>query len=174
MIRLLIKLAVVIAAFVGSLYLLLYYIACAGAEGVIPFELGCPLSLALVLLAGDLGNVVFPQKTLAQKKTIRVVSRGLFLTALSLWFFYFIVFIALAAIYPVIRYLKKKQRIGELFADYLQKQGIQKDFLKDMLIRFSPWRLLRDRPAWVIEAEFADTPGIRRYSSEDGVIMPEN
>lgn len=79
----------------------------------------------------------------------------------------------MSAIYPIIRYAKKKDNIRKLFAEYLQKQEIPEKSVKDTMIWFSPLRLLHDHPAWEIAVDFADTPGIRRFGSEDGVIIPE-
>ena len=174
MIRMFLKLTVVIAAFAGSLLLLGYYFACAGAEGFIPWQIGCPLSLAILLLTGDLGEALLPQHTLVQKKVFRMISRGLFFAAICLWFSVVIYVVALVEAVLIILSLKKKKKIRELFAAYLQKQGLPADSGEEALIRYSLWHLLRDKPAWIIEAELGDTPGIRRFGSEDGVIIPEN
>lgn len=74
----------------------------------------------------------------------------------------------------IIVFEKKKKAIRVRFDEYLQKQGIPKESVLDTLILYSPWRLLRDKPAWIIEADFSDTPGICRFFSEDGVIIPES
>ena len=170
MLRLICKLAVVTAAFAGSVLLLCYYFASAGAPCFIPWEIGCPLSLLILLLAGELGEALFPQPVLIQKAAFRVISRGMFCAALCLWFFIYIIVVMLVTVLQMMLFGKKKRSIHTVFAAYLQKQGIPEDSVREELIRFSLWNLVRDRPAWIIEAEFADTPGIRRFFYEDHVV----
>ena len=174
--KLLIKLAVVIAAFIVSVSLLCYYAASCGNPGFTPWENSCAVSLAVLLLAGELGEALFPEDTLFRKKVFRIISRVLLLAAVFIWFIWdfcrFAVAVSVCAVIFILP-LIKKYRIRKAFDAYLQKQGIPKDSVRSTLVRFSPLRLLRGRPAWMIEAEFADTPGIRRFGSKNGGIIPE-
>lgn len=173
MIKLILKMAVIFAEFAGSVLLLFYYFAIAGAEGFMPWEAAFLLSIAALYLTRELGEALFPQRTVTQKKFILTFGRVMFCAEFCVWFsvFFFIVLIAIAVM--IIVFEKKKKAIRVRFDEYLQKQGIPEETVLDTLIRYSPWRLLRDKPAWIIEADFSDTPGIRRFFSEDGVILPE-
>lgn len=174
MIKLIIKMAVVLAEFAGSVLLLFYYFAIAGADGFMPWEAAVLLSIAALYLTRELGEAWFPQRTVTQKRTFLTFGRVMFCAALCRWFsvFFFIVLIAIAAMTTVFE--KKKSGIRAMFDGHLQKAGIPQEAVRESLIRYSPWRLLRDKPAWIIEADFSDTPGIRRFFSEDGVILPES
>ena len=174
MLKLILKMAVIITEFAGFVLMLGYYFATDGVGMIIPWWAALALSVALMYLTGVLGEALFPQRTVAQKKFILTFSRVMYCAEFCVWFFGLIFIPVIAITVMIIVFEKKKKAIRVRFDEYLQKQGIPKESVLDTLIRFSPWRLLRDRPAWVIEAEFADTPGIRRYGSEDGVIIPEN
>lgn len=173
MIKLILKMAVIFAEFAGCVLMLGYYFALAGAEGIIPWWAALALSVALMYLTGVLGEALFPQRTVAQKKFILTFSRVMYCAEFCVWFFSLIFIPVIAITVMIIVFEKKKKAIRVRFDEYLQKQGIPKESVLDTLILYSPWRLLRDKPAWIIEADFSDTPGIRRFFSEDGVILPE-
>ena len=173
MIKMIIKLIVVIAAFAVSVLLLCYYFAICGAEGFVPWEVAFPVSLSVLYLTGEVGEAWYPQDTLLQKKVFRAISRGLFCAALCLWFSVYSIIIVIAITVMICIFEMKKKSIRKLFDEYLQRQGTSEASVKDTLIRYSLWQLLRDKPAWIIEAEFANTPGIRRFGSIDGVIIPD-
>ena len=173
MIKLILKMAVIFAEFAGFVLMLGYYFALAGAEGIIPWWAALALSVALMYLTGVLGEALFPQRTVAQKKFILTFCRVMYCAEFCVWFFglFFIPVIAITVM--IIVFEKKKKAIRVRFDEYLQKQGIPKESVIDTLIRYSPWRLLRDKPAWIIAAEFADTPDIHKFSIKDGAIITD-
>lgn len=174
--KLFIKLAVVIAAFIVSVSLLCYYAASCGAPVFTQWENSCAVSLAVLLLAGELGEALFPEDTLFRKKVFRVISRVLFFAAVCIWFvcdlYRFGIAVSICAIIFIVSRIKK-HHIRKHFDAYLQKQGIQKDSVRNTLIWFSPRLLLRDKLAWIIAAEFADTPDIHKFSIKDGAIITD-
>lgn len=120
--KLLIKLAVVIAAFIGSVSLLGYYAASCGAPMFTPWKISCAISLA-VLLAGELGESLFPEDTLFRKKVFRIISRVLFFTAVCIWFVWdlyrFVIAVSICAIIFIVSWIKKHHIRKHLDA-YLQ------------------------------------------------------
>ena len=173
MIKLILKMAVIFAEFAGFVLMLGYYFALAGAEGIIPWWAALALSVALMYLTGVLGEALFPQRTVAQKKFILTFCRVMYCAEFCVWFFGLIFIPVIAITVMIIVFEKKKKAIRVRFDEYLQKQGIPKESVIDTLIRYSPWRLLRDKPAWIIAAEFADTPDIHKFSIKDGAIITD-
>ena len=173
MIKLILKMAVIITEFAGFVLMLGYYFATDGVEMIIPWWAALALSVALMYLTGVLGEALFPQRTVAQKKFILTFSRVMYCAEFCVWFFGLIFIPVIAITVMIIVFEKKKKAIQVRFDEYLQKQGIPEESVLDTLIRYSPWRLLRDKPAWIIAAEFADTPDIHKFSIKDGAIITD-
>lgn len=180
--RLTCKMIFITAVFIGVNCGLGGYAALCGAEPYVPWNIGLPGLLILLLLAGDLSGVLFPQDTVRHQKIFRLCKTVLFWLTVVFWLIFlvpgarFVVIpIAAAVLLRSIVQLIKKPRIRKQFLAYLQDQGIPAENLCNDDTRLSLVRQLRGKPAWVIEAEFKDAPNsIRRYSYRKNVFYPEN
>ncbi|MBR3448214.1 MAG: hypothetical protein IKH27_10455 [Oscillospiraceae bacterium] len=183
--RLVCKMIFITAVFIGVNCGLGGYAALCGAEPYVPWNIGLPVLLILLLLAGDLSDVLFPQDTVRHQKIFRLCKNVLFWLTAVFWLILLvpgalsvairIAVIAAAVLLRSIVQLIKKPGIRKQFLAYLQGQGIPAENLCNDNIRLSLVRLLRGKPGWVIEAEFKDAPnGIRRYGYRKNVFYPEN
>ena len=180
--RLTCKMIFITAVFIGVNSGFGGYAALCGAKPAIPWQIGMPILLILLLLAGDLSGVLFPQDTVRHQKIFRLCKTVLFWLTVVFWLIFlvpgarFVVIpIAAAVLLRSIVQLIKKPGIRKQFLAYLQGQGIPAENHCNDDIRLSLVRQLRGKPAWVIEAEFKDAPNsIRRYGYRKNVFYPEN
>lgn len=178
--QLLWKLIFITAVFVGVNAAFCGYAAACGAPTIVPWKIGCPVLLVLLYPAGVLTEALFPERSLRPKKIFRTVSMIQFLLTLGLWsvviFLYtvWIWFLPAGVLLGVILYIQKR-KIRKQFRAYLQKQGIPETGIRSDHIRFSLWRILRNRSVWIAETELVSEPErIRTYGYHAAEFIPES